>query len=101
MILDSIICDAVTPPTLEPETFFNLTPSNIKLYVLAEVITTYKTTPIWQEFDIQTKSDIINNIENVNLGNGDWAPKTYTVLRNGQLVIIRNGVEYNTAGVKL
>ena len=99
--LDSIICDAVTPPTVEPETFFNLTPSDITLSVPSESVNTYKTTPIWQDFNIQAKNDIVNNIENIGLDNEDCTNKTYKVFRNGQLVIIRNGVEYNAAGIKL
>jgi hypothetical protein len=99
--LDSIICDAVTPPALEPETFYNLTPSDITLSVPSESVNTYKTTTIWQDFNIQAKNDIVNNIENIGLDNEDCTNKTYKVFRNGQLVIIRNGVEYNAAGIKL
>lgn len=99
--LDSIICDAVTPPALEPETFYNITPSDITLSVPSESVNTYKTTPIWQDFNIQAKNDIVNNIENVDSDSEDCTNKTYKVFRNGQLIIIRNGLEYNAAGIKL
>ena len=67
----------------------------------SESVDTYKTTPIWQDFNIQAKDDIVNNIENVDSDNEDCTNKIYKVFCNGQLVIICNGVEYNAAGIKL
>ena len=88
-----ITCGNVNPPTLEQDVFFTLNQSKIILYVPIEAVDTYKSTPVWQDFDIEGKNTI-NSVEN------NYIPSANTrkLLRNGQLVIVRDGVEYNAQG---
>ena len=96
--LTEIICNAVTPPELGYGVFNGLTPSDILLYVPTESVSHYKSTPVWQEFDIQGKDPVMSDLENIDI--------QYPIsdirkeIRNGQLIIIHDGVEYNVLGLR-
>ena len=91
-----ITCGNVNPPTLERDVFFRLNQSKIILYVPIEAVDTYKSIPVWQDFDIEGKNTI-NSVEN----NYIPSANTQKLLRNGQLVIVRDGKTYNAMGVEM
>ena len=47
--LQSIICKAITPPTIDSNTF-NLVPTNIPIYIPCPSIDAYQNTPYWSNF---------------------------------------------------
>ena len=91
--LTSITCEAVTPPTCGTKVFENVNKS-IPLYVPAESVARYQTADEWKEF-----TNVLPIETGVEPVVASTAPKK--VLRDGQLIIIRNGVEYNINGIIL
>jgi hypothetical protein len=65
--------------------------------VPAESVSLYQSAPVWEEFYICPKENVSTNIHN----NVDSEPTMQKILRDGQLLIIRNGVEYNAMGMEL
>ncbi len=69
-------------------------PANIKLYVPAGSVDAYKAAEVWKEFDVQPMSNVPTAISNVQ---SDKVQCTKT-LRNGQLLIEKNGQIYTVDG---
>jgi hypothetical protein len=93
--LKKMTVKAMVPPTVEARGFENVDRS-IPVVVPAAAVGAYKAAPVWQEFDIQAKENVTTDVENIGATNGHSK-----MLRNGQLIIIRNGKEYNMLGTTL
>ena len=88
--------DALIPPTVAARTFEEVNRS-IPVYVPDEVVPAYQAAPVWQEFNIQGKSNAPAAIDNIQ----SPTASNQKILRNGQLIILLNGVEYNAMGQEL
>lgn len=90
--------DAILPPTVAARTFEEVDRS-IPVYVPDEVVDIYKAAPVWQEFNIQGKSNAPTGVENTH------SPSPMTdcqkVIHNGQLLILRDGKMYSIMGQEL
>ena len=94
--LKRINVSATTPPAVEARTFEDVDRS-IPVYVPDAAVNDYKAAPVWQEFNIVGKEGVSTSMDNLNTS-------TYGIqklLRDGNLVIIRDGVEYNVMGQQL
>jgi hypothetical protein len=91
--LTKITCNAVTPPTIEAKTFFDVK-RQIPVYVPDEAVSAYEDDTYWQEFDIQGQSEVPLGIEDVQ-GNNVQCTK---VLINGTIYILRGDKIYNAQG---
>lgn len=89
--LRAMTVNAVEPPVVDPKTFENVDRS-IPVYVPAESVAKYKASEVWKEFYI--RSNVPAAIENVECATSN----VQKILRNGQLIIIRDGIEYNAMG---
>jgi hypothetical protein len=69
----------------------------IPVYVPDEVVSAYQAAPVWQEFNVQGKSNAPAAVDNIQ------SPTTSNrkLLRDGQLLILRDGKTYNAMGQKL
>ena len=94
--LQKIHVEATTPPTIQAKTFFDVN-RQIPVYVPDNAVEAYKADPYWQEFNIIGKSNVPSAVDNISLPNAD----THKLLRNGQLRILLDGVEYNVMGQEL
>jgi hypothetical protein len=92
--------NAVVPPVVEARTFENVD-RMIPVVVPTESVSAYKAAPIWQEFNIQGKDPVMSDVENIGSDNGYGVMGNGKILRDGNLVIIRDGVEYNVMGQEL
>ena len=87
---------AMTPPAIKAKTFFDVN-RRIPVYVPDEVVEAYKSDPYWSEFDIQGESNAPStDLENTH--SPSPMANRQKLLRNGQLIILRDGVEYNAQG---
>jgi hypothetical protein len=88
--------DALIPPTVAARTFEEVDRS-IPVYVPDEVVSAYQAAPVWQEFNVQGKSNAPAAVDNIQ------SPTTSNrkLLRDGQLLILRNGKTYNAMGQEL
>ena len=91
--LTKITCNAVTPPTIEAKTFFDVK-RQIPVYVPDEAVSAYEDDTYWQEFDIQGQSEVPLGIEDVQ-GNNVQCTK---VVRDNQIFILRGEKVYNAQG---
>ena len=89
--LRAMTVNAVEPPVVDPKTFENVDRS-IPVYVPAESVAKYKASEVWKEFYI--RSNVPAAIENVECATSN----VQKILHNGQLIIIRDGIEYNAMG---
>lgn len=92
--LTSVTCEANTPPAVETRAFYQV-PTDIPVYVPCESLTTYQTDEGWNYFtNVQCLSKEESAVEDIN------SPSTNTpkIFRDGQLIIIRDGVNYNAQG---
>ena len=103
-ILDTIYCYATTPPTIASESVFTTsaddpTKYGATLFVPCDVLNDYQTHAIWGKFaNIQCIDDNIpNSLENTQPSTID----NHKRMRNNQLVIMHNGVEYDVMGNRL
>jgi hypothetical protein len=87
---------ATTPQGLGYRVFYEVNKAQCTLYVPAESVDLYKETATWKEFDIEA----INEEQGVEKVQGDQVPGT-KVLRNGMLLIERNGKTYNAQGAEM
>ena len=89
---------ALVPPTVATRTFEEVDRS-IPVYVPDEVVDIYKSAPVWQEFNIQGKSNAPTGVENTHSS----SPMTdcQKVIHNGQLLILRDGKMYSIMGQEL
>lgn len=92
--LKSITCKAVEPPTCPDETVFKGTDKNACLYVPQESISSYRKATGWNLFKDNTypMEEAIDHVTN----NATSASRK--LIRNGQILIERNGKLYNVAG---
>ena len=96
--LKTVICEAVEVPELGVRVFRYMPLSEATLYVPAQSLDDYKAADQWKEFGtILPSEDTPSSVENI--------PSTTTncqkIIRDGHLVIIRDGVEYNVMGQQL
>ena len=98
--LEKINVKAAIPPVAEARTFENVN-RNIPVFVPTESVAAYKSAPVWQEFNIQGKDPVMSDVENIGSDNGYGVMENGKIIRNGQLIIIRDGIEYNTLGQAL
>ena len=98
--LTTIICKAVEVPTLGKEVFYDMPLSEVTLYVPAQSLDDYKAAEQWKDFGtILPIEELPAAVENTH--NSSSTANTQKLFRNGQLLILRDGVEYNTVGVRL
>ena len=92
--LKSITCKAVDPPTCPDEYVFKHTANDACLYVPQESITFYRKATGWNVFKDNTypMEEAIDHVTN----NATSASRK--LIRNGQILIERNGKLYNVAG---
>lgn len=96
--LDYIVCNAIDVPQLGIGVFSGITQSLVTLYVPEESIEKYKEAEQWKEFrTILPIEQAPSAIENIPLP----MTKFQKILRNGQLIIVCDGVEYNAMGQEL
>ena len=91
--LTKITCNAVTPPTIQAKTFFDVK-RQIPVYVPDEAVSAYENDTYWQEFDIQGQSEVPQGFENVQ-GNNVQCTK---VVHDGQILILRGDKTYTLTG---
>ena len=97
--LTSVTCEAVNLPEMEDDVFLDVFTSVATLYVPEESLEKYKTAAQWKEFGtILPISQVGTDLENIGLDNGYEVIDNGKLLCNGQLVIVRDGVEYNAQG---
>jgi hypothetical protein len=94
--LKKIHVKAATPPTIQAKTFFDVN-RQIPVYVPDDAVEAYKDDPYWQEFDIQGESKAPSAVDNI----PSAVTNTQKIMRNGQLIILRDGVEYNVVGQEM
>ena len=93
--LTTVICHAVVVPSLDRWVFDEVPTSSAVLYVPAESMDDYKAADQWKEFGtilpLEEAPSAVDNVEASTRG-------IQKLLRNGQLVIIRDGKTYNAMG---
>ena len=94
--LTKITCNAVTPPTIEAKTFFDVK-RQIPVYVPDEAVASYEGDTYWQEFDIQGISHMPQGVENVQSNQ----VQNTKILRNGQILILRGDRTYTLTGAEV
>ena len=82
--LKKIVVNAVTPPSVQAKTFFDVK-RQIPVYVPDEAVSAYEDDTYWQEFDIQGQSDTPQGVEKVQ---NDQVPCT-KVIRHRQIFSVR------------
>ena len=96
--LRTVICEAEEVPELESDVFSNTPLTKATLYVPAQSLNDYKAADQWKDFGkILPLEEAPSAVENT------WLPiaNGAKLLRNGQLIIIRNEVEYNAMGAQI
>ena len=97
--LKTVICEAIEVPGLGENNVFRYMPlPEAILYVPAQSLDDYKAADQWKEFGtILPLEDAPSSVENI--------PSTMTncqkIIRNGQLLILRDGKTYNVMGQEL
>lgn len=95
--LDTIYCYSTTPPTIHKYSFDNY---NATLYVPCASIAEYTAHEVWSLFtNIQCIEDVETSIENTH--SQSQMTDCQKIIRDGQLVIIRDGKTYNVMGQEL
>ena len=103
--LKTVICKLVKVPT-ESEAyrgiyFMGTAHADATLYVPMESLEDYKSTYPWNKFGtILPLNQAPNGVENLTSLDNNKEPQVKTI-RNGQLIILRDGVEYNAMGQEL
>lgn len=96
--VSKITVNAMIPPVVEPKTFEDID-RNIPLYVPAGTASQYKQADYWCEFFNVIEQDALSSVENLN------APSPTTtcqkLLRDGQLLILKDGKTYNAMGQEM
>ena len=88
--------DAIVPPIVASRTFEDVD-RTIPVVVPDESVSVYKSAPVWQEFNIQGKSEVPTALDNIHAENSD----TRKLLRDGQLLILCNGKTYTIMGAEI
>jgi hypothetical protein len=96
--LDYIVCNATDVPQLGVGVFSGITQSLVTLYVPEESIEKYKEAEQWKEFrTILPLEQVPSALDNVDASTRNIQKQ----FRNGRLLILRDGVEYNAMGQEL
>ncbi|MDD6747194.1 MAG: leucine-rich repeat domain-containing protein [Paludibacteraceae bacterium] len=95
--LTKITCNAVTPPTIQAKTFYDVK-RQIPVYVPDEAVSAYEGDTYWQEFDIQGQSEVPQGIDNTPFPSGEGRGEARKLLRDGQILILRGDKIYNAQG---
>ena len=95
--LTKITCNAVTPPTIQAKTFYDVK-RQIPVYVPDEAVSAYEDDTYWQEFDIQGQSEVPQGIDNTPFPSGEGRGEARKLLRDGQIFILRGEKIYNAQG---
>ena len=90
--------NAMTPPVVEAETFEDIDRS-IPLYVPMGTALQYKEAEYWCEFFNVIEYNAPSAVENTNSPTSK--ANCQKTIRNGQLIIVRDGVEYNAMGAQI
>ncbi len=98
--LKTVICEAIEVPELGNYVFYNMPVSEATLYVPAESLDDYKAAEQWNEFGtILPIEETPTGVENTY--NPSSTADTNKLIRDGQVIIVRDGVEYNAMGQEL
>jgi hypothetical protein len=96
--LYDIYCHAVYPPFVDESSFANY---NAYLYIPCDSKRDYTLDPVWGKFQhIECLSNEETDVENVDTSSQQQT-NCQKIIHDGQFVIVRNGVEYNSMGQKL
>lgn len=87
---------ATVPPLVESETFEDIDRS-IQVLVPQGTLKLYREAPYWQEFFYISESEVPSNVGEVSTEN----TIIHKILRDGQLLILRDGKTYNVMGQEL
>ena len=99
--LKTVICKIVEVPYFQSSYFSGTAFADATLYVPAESIEAYKADYTWGRFGtILPLDQAPSGVENVTSLGNNKEPQVKTI-RNGQLIIIRDGIEYNAMGQEL
>ena len=95
--LTSVTCRALVPPAAE-DAFQGVEVANIPLYVHAFYVNDYKEAEEWKKF---TNVLPIPETQGIDQITNDQSPMTNKVLRNGVLLIERDGKTFNAQGAQV
>lgn len=96
--LADVICKSIAVPRLESDVFFGMPISEATLYVPVQSLEKYKAAAQWKEFgSIVPLEETPNAVDNILSS----SINTQKIMRNGQLIILRDGVEYNAMGAEI
>ena len=98
--LTKITCNAVTPPTIQAKTFYDVK-RQIPVYVPDEAVSAYEDDTYWQEFDIQGQSEVPQGIDNTPFPSGEGRGEARKFLRDGQIFILRGEKVYTLTGAEV
>ena len=98
--LTKITCNAVTPPTIQAKTFYDVK-RQIPVYVPDEAVSAYEGDTYWQEFDIQGQSEVPQGIDNTPFPSGEGRGEASKLLRDGQIFILRGEKVYTLTGAEV
>ena len=95
--LTKITCNAVTPPTIQAKTFFDVK-RQIPVYVPDEAVSAYEDDTYWQEFNIQGQSEVPQGLDNTPFPSVEGRGEALKLLHNGQIFILRGEKIYTLQG---
>ena len=98
--LTSVTCRALVPPVADGA-FAGVEAANIPLYVHAFYINDYKEAEEWKKFTNIQAIPETQGIENTPSSLWGESERGYKLLRNGQLLIERDGKTFNAQGTEL
>ena len=96
--IQEIHSKATVPPVVEIHAFDEVSRA-IPVYVPQSVITHYKSAEVWSEFNLIGEEDLTTLIERTNVD--DQPQHIEKILRDGQVLILRNGETYDMMGQRL
>ncbi len=94
--LGEITVHATEPPVVDSKTFENVSRS-IPVHVPYGMGPKYRAAAVWQEFDIRDKADVVTSVDNMEAE----SMSVEKVIRNGQVMIVRDGKMYNMLGQEM
>ena len=94
--LTSVTCAAVTPPTLDLDVFYNVECAQIPLYVPMQSVDLYAAADQWKEFHPIIGIEVPGDEEGIEQTSATTS--TTKLLRDGQLLIERDGKIYTVTG---
>ena len=96
--LYDIYCHAVYPPFVDESSFANY---NAYLYIPCDSKRDYTLDPVWGKFQhIECLSNEETDVENIDTSSQQQT-NCQKIIRNGQLIIVRDGVEYTVMGQEM